>query len=193
MSAVAVTIDPGLVRGLKRAEYDRLAELGAFGDEHVELLYGIVVAMTPKGPPHESVVQRLTRIFSRAFDGHAMVRIGAPLAASDGSEPEPDVAVVPLGDYDDEHPREALLVVEVSQASLTLDLGAKARLYAECGVHEYWVVNLVDDLLEVRTEIVRGAYARVTPYRRGETLPLPVLRGVTVAVDDILPTKRKKA
>ncbi len=190
MSPATTPIDPRIVRGLKRVEYDKLAELGAFADERVELLYGMVVAMTPKGPPHESAVQRLTRIFIRAFEAHATVRVCASFAASDGSEPEPDMAVVPLGDYDREHPTMALLVVEVSQSSLALDLGAKARLYAECGVPEYWVVNLVDDLIEVHTEIVRGTYARVTPYRRGENLVLPGLSGTSVLVDEVLPPKR---
>jgi Uma2 family endonuclease len=186
----APDIDARLVRGLKRDEYDKLAELGVFGDERLELLYGTLVAMAPKVPAHESTVQRLTRIFSLAFEGHASVRIGAPLAISDGSEPEPDVAVVPLGDYEREHPREAWLVVEVSQSSLAMDLGTKARLYAECGVPEYWVVNLVDDFIEVHAEAVRGVYARATPFRRGERVALPRLGDVTVAVDDILPPKR---
>jgi Uma2 family endonuclease len=190
MIAAATLIDPRLVRGLKRAEYDKLAELGVFGEERVELIYGTVVAMTPKGPPHETAVQGLADIFFPAFVGRARVRIAAPFAASDGSEPEPDVAVVPLGKYHQEHPREAYLVVEVSHSSLVIDLGTKSRLYAECGVPEYWVVNLIDDLVEVHTEIVRGTYARVTPYRRGEAIPLPRLANVTALVDDILPPRR---
>jgi Uma2 family endonuclease len=190
MSAAASPIDPRFVRGLKRAEYDKLAEMGAFGDERVELLYGMVVTMTPKGPPHESAVQRLTELFFDAFRGQATVRVAAPFAASDGSEPEPDVSVVPRGTYDDEHPKEALLIVEVSHSSLAMDRDTKARLYAECGVPEYWVVNLVDELVEVHTEIVRGTYARVTPYRRGDKVELPALAGVTVRVDDVLPPKR---
>jgi hypothetical protein len=52
------------------------------------------------------------------------------------------------------------------------------------------VVNLVDGLIEVHTEIVRGTYARVTPYRRGENLVLPGLSGTSVLVDEILPPNR---
>ena len=190
MTAAATLVDPRLVRGLKRSEYDKLAELGAFDDERVELLYGMVVAMNPKGPPHEGTLQCLNRLISHAFYDHAEVRIAAPFAASDGSEPEPDVAVVPPGKYTQEHPHEAYLVVEVSQSSLAMDLGTKARLYAECGVPEYWVVNLEGERVDVHTEVVRGAYARVTPYGRGEAIALPRLASVTVRVDDILPPTR---
>ncbi len=187
---MANAIDRSLVRGLRRTEYETLAELGAFGDERVELLYGMVVAMSPKGPRHESALQRLTRIFVRQFDGRATVRIQAPFAASDGSEPEPDLALVPLGEYDDAHPTLAHLLVEVAQSSLEIDRTTKAQLYAECGVPEYWIVNLVDGLVEVHTEAARGAYARVTPFRRGESVTLREFPDVGIAVDDVLPPRR---
>jgi hypothetical protein len=36
------------LRPLRRGEYDRLVELGAFGDERVELLSGVLVRMSPQ-------------------------------------------------------------------------------------------------------------------------------------------------
>jgi Uma2 family endonuclease len=189
---MAVAIDPALVRGLRRTEYDKLAELGAFGSERVELLYGTVVTMSPKGPAHESVSQRMTRLFVRAFEGRASVRIQAPFAASDGSEPEPDVALVPLGDYDQAHPVSAHLIVEIAQSSLPLDRTTKAALYAECGVPEYWIVNLVDGLVEVHSEIASGAYTRITPCRRGERIRVLAFPEVEVLVEDVLPPARER-
>jgi Uma2 family endonuclease len=187
---MANAIERSVVRGLRRVEYEKLAEVGAFGDERVELLYGRLVAMSPKGPRHESALQRLTRIFVHRFDGRATVRIQAPFAASDGSEPEPDLALVPLGEYDDAHPSVAHLLVEVAQSSLELDRTTKAQLFAECGVPEYWVVNLVDGLVETYGEIVRGAYSRVTPFRRGEAVRLREFPDVRILVDDVLPPLR---
>jgi Uma2 family endonuclease len=146
--------------------------------------------MTPKGPPHESALQRLTDVFVRRFHGRGTVRIQAPFAASDGSEPEPDLALVPLGDYDDAHPTRAHLLVEVAQSSLAVDRTTKASLYAECGVPEYWVVNLVDGLVEVHTEVVSGAYARITPFRRGEGMRLREFPDVEIGVDEVLPPRR---
>ena len=62
----------------------------------------------------------------------------------------------------------------------------KAALYAQSGVPEYWVVNLPDKLIEVHTDIVHGAYTRITPYRKGETIRLRQFADVDIAVDSVL-------
>jgi hypothetical protein len=104
-------IAPDGIRRLTRAEYDRMIEMGLFEDERVELLHGVLVTMSPIGAPHASVVDRLNAILVLATHGRALVRVQNPFAASDDSEPEPDLALVPMGDYDDEHPQRALLVI----------------------------------------------------------------------------------
>lgn len=157
-----------------------------FEGERVELLYGMVVTMSPHGPPHDSAVEELTELLVRALAGRARVRIQSAFAASDGSEPEPDVAVVPKGAHHQGHPTEAWLIIEVAESSLKKDRGLKAQLYAESGVPEYWVVNLPDRLIEVHSEIVGGAYARVTPYRPGDSVPLLQFPDVQVPVSDVL-------
>ena len=89
--------DPAMpFRPLRRVEYDKLIELGAFQGEHIELLEGQLVPMSPIGPPHSSTMQRLNALLLPALLGRATVRIQDPFAAHDLSEPEPDVAVVPL-------------------------------------------------------------------------------------------------
>jgi Uma2 family endonuclease len=100
--------------------------------------------------------------------------------------PEPDLAVVPPGDHDRAHPECALLVVEVADSSLQHDRAAKGPLYAGMGVPEYWIVNLVDERVEVHTDIVRGTYSRVVPYRRGEQIGTAVLAGAPVEVATVL-------
>ncbi len=174
-------------RPLKRSEYDKLTELGVFGDERLELLYGSIARMSPIGAPHSSALQRLTELFVLALHGRAVVRIQSPLAASDDSEPEPDVAIVPPGRYSDAHPSQAWLLIEVAESSLSTDRGMKARLYAECGVPEYWVVNLVDGQIEVHTSIVRGVYTRVVPFKRGERVRLQQFADVEIDVTEVLP------
>src|SRR5262249_47478229 len=103
---------PDVIRPLRRAEYDQLVALGAVEDERIELLEGQLVGMTPIGAPHSSAVQKLNALLVPALAGRASVRIQSPFAALDTSEPEPDVAIVPLGDYDTEHPNQAYLVIE---------------------------------------------------------------------------------
>lgn len=67
-----------------------------------------------------------------------VVRVQLSLIAGRYSAPEPDAAVVPgrLADYDDAHPRSALLVVEVADGSLTRDRPTEAMIYAAAGVRE---------------------------------------------------------
>jgi len=88
----------------------------------------------------------------------ATVRIQSPFAALDTSEPEPDVAVVPLGDYDDEHPSTALVIIEVAESSLRHDRGIKQRIYAQAGVPEYWIVNTSEKCVEIYSEPAAHSY-----------------------------------
>jgi Uma2 family endonuclease len=162
-----------------------MVALGMFEDEKIELLYGLLVEMTPIGAPHNSAVQQLTRLLLLALDPRAAIRPQLSFAASDGSEPEPDVAIVPPGNYRDEHPSSAHLVIEVSETSLDRDRSIKAQLYAECGVPEYWVVNLIDEVVEVHTQIANDAYTAIEVRRPGETISLREFPDVTIAVADI--------
>ncbi|HEY6726730.1 MAG TPA: Uma2 family endonuclease, partial [Polyangiaceae bacterium] len=117
------------IRPLRRQEYDQLVALGAFVDERIELLEGQLVPMSPIGPPHSSAVQTLTELLLPALLGRARVFSQSPFAALDSSEPDPDVAIVPLGDYHHEHASEAYLIIEVAQSSLARDRGQKQRIY----------------------------------------------------------------
>ncbi len=172
-------------RLIRRDEYERMAEVGLFAGERVELLYGVIVRMSPKGAPHESAIERLTELLIRRLAGRAIVRIQSSFAASDGSEPEPDVSVVPLGNYRREHPSRAHWLIEVADSSLSVDRGIKAALHAECSVPEYWIVDVRNDLVEVYTEIVGGAYTRIVPFRRGETIRPLAFPAFEVHVSDI--------
>ena len=64
-------VSPEPIRKMKRVEFEKLAELGYFDDERVELLYGWVVEMSPTDPSHDDRVSRLTRLMFRALDDRA--------------------------------------------------------------------------------------------------------------------------
>jgi Uma2 family endonuclease len=178
---------PESPRLLKRWEFERMLEMGFFEDERVELLRGVVVRMTPTSPPHDATLQRLTRIFVQAVGERGWVRVGSAWAANEDSEPLPDLCVVPPGEYDADHPTNAWLIVEVARSSLRKDRSIKRALYAECGVAEYWIVNLVDGVIEVNTEPADRGYGKQTTYRRGERIRLVKLPDIVVEVDAILP------
>ncbi|MDJ0708569.1 MAG: Uma2 family endonuclease [Leptolyngbyaceae cyanobacterium MO_188.B28] len=82
------------------------------------------------------------------------IRQQKPFVISDISEPEPDIAVIKgdIRDFTDAHPTEAELIVDVADSSLRYDRAIKGSLYAKAGIAEYWIVNLVDQQLEVYSE-----------------------------------------
>ena len=144
---------------MPRARYDRLVEAGVFGpDDRVELLDGLLVAREPQGARHATVVALARAVLEKAFGRSYHVREEKPIALDEQSEPEPDIVVVPgrPRDYLDAHPSRPVLVVEVAETSLTLDRLRKGGLYARAGVTDYWVVNLLDEVLEVYREPVCG-------------------------------------
>jgi Uma2 family endonuclease len=176
---------PERARPLKRTEYDRLVALGAFEDERVELLHGVLVDMSPNDPAHVSPIDRLNAILTPALLGGAIVRVQSPLVAHDESEPEPDVAVVPLGDYRSQHPAVALLVIEVALSSLNKDRNVKAPLYAASAFPEYWIVNAAEKLIEVYRRPEQGSYAHVSRHAPGETLRPEAFADLAVRVADV--------
>jgi Uma2 family endonuclease len=190
-STLDSVLPPSKVRPLQRAEYDRLVGLGMFRGEKVELLHGQLVTMSPQGEPHVFSVTRLTKLLVRALGDRAEVRVQAPFAASAVSEPEPDVAVVAPGDYLDEHPVRAHLLIEVADSSLQDDRRIKGPLYAAAGVPEYWIVDLAGGAVEVHREPVADGYASVSRHGRGETLAVPGFGDVSVPVGDILPPRAR--
>lgn len=179
-------IAPETTRPITRREYERMVELGMFEGERVELLHGTIVTMSPHGPDHDESVNTLQERLSRALGDRARVRVQSAFAASDESEPEPDIAVVPRRSYRDGHPASAWLIVEVARTSLAKDREVKARLYAASGVEEYWVVDLVNDVVRVYRDARDDGYATETTRTRGETLRMAAFADVEVRVDDVL-------
>ncbi|HEY4157571.1 MAG TPA: Uma2 family endonuclease [Polyangiaceae bacterium] len=174
------------LRPLRRAEYDQLVALRAFKNERIELIDGALVRMSPIGPSHNDTVGRLMELLVLACAGKARVFAQGPFAAGDLSEPEPDLSVVPLGDYSSQHPVRAHLIVEVAESSLASDRGRKARLYAECLVPEYWVVNLSARTVEVHTQPSQGSYARVIVHSHEASIRLCEFPELAVRVCDFL-------
>jgi Uma2 family endonuclease len=151
-------------RRWRRREYDRLVELGILHeDESIELLAGRLVVAEPNRPPHAVATDLVASALRHAFGPAWTVRVQAPVALDDFSEPEPDLAVVP-GEprhYRDAHPARPVLAVEIAENSLRLDRGLKQRLYARAGLPEYWIINLVDRVLEVYREPARRGRRRL--------------------------------
>ena len=162
-----------------------MIEAGFFRGERVELIQGVVVQMSPQNAPHSFVIQLLNRLLMPRLVGRADVRVQLPLAAGPDSLPEPDLALVAIGNYMTAHPAQAILVIEVADSSLKFDRHEKAELYARAGVSEYWVVNLTDRVVERHSDPVGGTYARLTPFRSGEAVAPLAFPDVELRVDEV--------
>lgn len=183
------------VKHWTRREYDRMAEAGILApDERVELLEGEIITMTPQHGPHAASIGLVEAALRRAFGSTHWIRIQSPLIMDPDSEPEPDLAVVPGSprEYVQEHPRTALLVVEVSDTTVDKDRRYKTRVYARSGIQEYWIVNLAERCLEVYRDPV-AAPGHASSYRSSQKLspsdslaPLAA-PGATVTVAELLP------
>jgi Uma2 family endonuclease len=183
-------------RRWRRVEYDRLVELGMFDGERLELLDGVLVVREPQKSYHAATVMQVGRVLEVAFGTGWHARFHAPIALDDDSEPEPDVAMVrgvPL-DYATEHPSTAPLIVEVADSSLRLDRRFKTGLYARARIPEYWIVNLVQRVLEVHRDpqpapdAEYGAVYRVVETVQPSAIVTPIAAPTArIAVADLLP------
>jgi Uma2 family endonuclease len=151
---------PVRTRRWTRSEYDRLIAVGVFArGEPVELLGGELVVAEPQGEAHYTAICLVTDALRAAFGTGWVVRSQGPVALDEESEPEPDVVLVPgsVRDYRREHPARPVLVVEVAESSLLLDRQHKGSLYARARLDDYWIVNLVDRVLEVYRQPIADA------------------------------------
>jgi Uma2 family endonuclease len=174
-----------------------LIETGFFqpGDP-IELVGGQLIVVEPQGSRHFAAVQAMEEALRRVFGQGWQVRGQGPLALDEDSEPEPDVAVVPgsFRDYVASHPSRPVLVVEISESSLALDRAHKGSLYARAGITDYWIVNLVDQTLEVyrgpgpdSAAAFGWRYRSVETLERGAAVSPLASPGAHIRVSEVLP------
>ena len=164
-------------------EFQRMSDAGVFGpEERLELIEGEVVRKVTQNAPHWTAIRKTQRLLESLFATGFDIRTQVPLNFGEGAgdRPEPDVAVVTgsFQDYATAHPTTAVLVVEVSDVTLAFDRSTKAQVYARAGIAEYWVVNLIDHVLEVHRQPVASA-ASPTGHEYGSVLRLRPDESVT--------------
>ena len=189
--------DMTYARRWTRREYDRLIELGFLHeDEPVQLVGGQLMVAEPQGSEHAVAVSLVARALGRAFGPNWYVMVQLPIALDEESEPEPDIAVASghPRDYRDRHPSRPVLVVEVADSTLAFARQHKGSLYARAGVEDYWIVNLVDRVLEVYRIPTAApgapygsAYQAVDILAPGASVSPLAAGGSTVSVADLLP------
>ena len=178
-------------RRLTVNDYHRMGAAGILReDDRVELLDGDLYDMPPIGDGHIGRVNRSDHVLNRRVGDQAIVSVQNPIRLSDASEPEPDIALLrPREDFYATRkagPEDVLLLVEIAESSLDYDRLTKLPRYAAAGIVEVWIVNLVDEQIEVYRGPTGGEYAVRTTHRRGDTLVPVALPDVAVRVEEIL-------
>lgn len=186
------------VRRLDLDEYHRMIEIGLFGeDERVELIGGVLHRMSPRGPQHSGSLKRVLGAFIEQLGTQVDFSVQDPITMpSVTSEPEPDLVLAEPreGGYFDRHPlpEEILLLVEVADSSLEVDREVKLPVYAAAGIEDYWIVNLVDNQVEVYREPAVAAdgtagYRQQTVHVAGETVTPLHFADCQIEVATLLP------
>lgn len=172
-------------------DYDQMIEYGILTEnDRVEFIRGEIIEKMPIGDQHAACVNRLNRLLGKLIGESAIVSVQNPIRLED-SEPEPDLALLrPRPDfYASGKPRAAdvLLVIEVADTTLDFDREVKRELYAEAGIAEFWIVNLLDACVEVhRQPTPEGSYRTMQAVRKGDQIAIASLPGCSVPVDQFL-------
>lgn len=186
---------PFPVRRFTVEEYHRMIDAGILKDgDPYELLDGWITRKMTKNPPHEVCLRLLHNILGTQIPTGWMYDSQLTLSLST-SAPEPDGMIVKgtPREYILRHPKpkEIALVIEAAESSLQVDR-AKAELYARDGIPRYWLINLVDRVIEDYSQpIGRGPTARyktMRKYAADESITLTLGRKtLSFTVADVLP------
>lgn len=200
-AATAVPVPPAVPptptpRLWSRKQFESLHGQGFFEGRRAFLLRGVILEEGTMDPPHATGVTLVHQWLSRVAAAGQYPRTQLPLDLGADTEPLPDVALVrgSARDYTVDHPTAAhtLLVVEVADSSQHFDLTTKAELYAEAGIVEYWVLDVLNKRLTVLTSpttLPPGGYAYLSTATYQPTDSVAPLAAPTspVLVSDLLP------
>lgn len=172
-------------------DYYRMAQAGVFAeDERVELIEGEIIEMSPAGSRHAGGITGIANLLNaRKGDSPLLVSVQNPVRLNDGTEPQPDIAVLRWRDdyYVGSHPTPAdvLLVIEVADSSLVMDLVTKAGSYARAGIPEYWVFDLVKNEIAFHAQPENGVYKEVRRVPPDEFVSLGACPLIAVSFSEV--------
>jgi Uma2 family endonuclease len=183
------------VRPLTSVEYYQMMESGIIREgERVELILGQIFTMAAKGTRHTVSTTRLLKILLKLTEERAIIRSQDPISLPNNSEPEPDIVIARLrsDDYINSHPSPAdiILVIEVADSSIKFDRDTKAPLYAAAGINEYWIVNLIDDRLEIYRQPSGSIYTSIQILTPPQSISLPEFPEILLNVGDFFPAQK---
>lgn len=178
------------------AQFERAVALGLFPEEtRLELLAGELYERPMENPPHAYTIDTLYDLLARSLDlSTCFLRNQHALPLTPESAPIPDLAVIAgqRRDFLQSHPQpeQVLLIIEVSDATLSQDRNAKAELYAGAGIQEYWIVNLGKRRLEVYRDPSGSEWSTQLKLTEQQSITPLCAPSTTIPVADFFPPER---
>ncbi len=162
---------------LRVEQYRDMVRFGILTDDPVELLEGWIIQKMPKNPLHRATSKLIRDALEKIVPSGWYIDAQAPIVLED-SEPEPDITVIRghTRDYLERHPssQDIALVVEIADLSLERDRTFKKRIYARAGIPVYWVVNLLEQQIEVYTQPQNSSREPTYKHRQDYVAPMRV-------------------
>jgi Uma2 family endonuclease len=183
------------IRPITIDDYHRMIATGIVHEgDRIELISGQIFNMAAKGTRHTFSTTELMGELLTILGKRAKIRCQEPITLPNNTEPEPDIVIARLrkDSYIDSHPSPAdiILVIEVADSTLNFDRGTKAPLYAAAGISEYWIVNLIDDRLEIYRQPEGAIYTSTQIILPPRSVNLPQFSEITFDIATIFPPKR---
>ena len=183
------------IRQLTSVEYYQMMESGIIREgERVELILGQIFTMAAKGTRHTLSTRKLFKQLLALIGDRADVQSQDPITLPNNSEPEPDIVIARLrsDDYVNSHPSPAdiILVIEVADSSIKFDREIKAPLYAAAGISEYWIVNLIDNHLEIYRQPEGSIYTSIQIITPTRSVSLPQFTDIMLNINDFFPAPK---
>jgi Uma2 family endonuclease len=175
-------------------DYHQMIELGILTeDDRVELINGEIIQMAAIGSYHSGCTNKSSRFFNKQLSERVIVSTQNPIALEDGTEPEPDIALlVPRDDfYATAHPIPAdiFLILEIADTSLLYDKEVKVLSYAKAGIMETWLLDLTTGRLFIYRQPSEAGYKSVQILEGQQALSLLAFPDASVRVSDLLAPK----
>lgn len=169
-------------------EYTRMRETGILTeDDRVELLDGEIYEMSPVGPLHVALVNKLNKLLGKQVGERGIISIQNPIRISVYGEPQPDIAILqPRADFYTEAlatPDDILLLIEVADTTLEYDREHKLPLYAQAHIREVWIIDVHSQMIEQYTQPSQGIYTQVTRVLPGNTITASTLADIRFTTD----------
>lgn len=169
------------------AEIEEATRLGLFDeDERFELIGGEIVPMNSKGIQHEVIKTALNYHLVRTVPNDFRVAQETTFRLNEDSFVEPDFIIFRAAEgLANLSPRTALLAIEVADSSLRWDLGRKARIYADFGIPELWVIDALSRVIHVHRQPRLEGYGEISQHAETDRIESMSVPGIVLTLSEL--------